>query len=63
MRAYIRISGAVFAAIVLAHVVRLGLDWPAQIAGWVVPSWISLLAILVAGALCVGAFRLGGRAQ
>ena len=63
MRAYIRTTGVVFAVVALAHVVRLALDWPAQVAGWVVPIWISWVAILVAGALCVWAFRAVGRAR
>ena len=61
MRTYIQITGVVFAIVALAHVARLVLDWPAQVAGWVVPIWISWVAILVAGALCVWAFRLVGR--
>ena len=58
MRAYILISGAIFGVVALVHVVRLLLDWPAQVAGWVVPIWISWIAIFAAGALCVWAFRL-----
>ena len=63
MRAYIQITGVVFGLIALVHAARLILDWPAQVAGWVVPIWISWLAILVAGALCAWAFRLVGRVQ
>jgi len=58
MRAYIQISGVAFGVIALLHIVRLLLDWPAQIGGWTVPLWISWIAILVAGALCGWAFRL-----
>ena len=63
MQAYIQITGVIFAVVALAHVVRLMLDWPAQVGGWVVPIWISWVAILVAGALCVWALRLAGRAR
>ena len=63
MRAYFQITGVVFGLIALVHAVRLILDWPAQVAGWVVPIWISWVAILVAGALCAWALRLVGRAQ
>ena len=62
MRSYIQISGVVFGVIALAHVVRLLLDWPAQVAGWAVPTWISWIAMFAAGALCVWAFRVAGRA-
>ena len=62
MQTYIRISGVVFGAIALVHVVRLVLDWPAEVAGWVVPAWISWIAMFATGALCIWAFRLAGRA-
>ena len=61
MRMYIQVTGAVFGVMALVHVIRLILNWPAQVAGWVVPIWLSWVAILVAGALCVWAFRLAGR--
>lgn len=57
-RAYIQITGVVFGVIALVHVARLILEWPAQVAGWVVPIWLSWVAILAAGALCGWAFRL-----
>ncbi len=63
MRTYIQITGVIFGVVALVHVVRLMLDWPAQVAGWVVPIWISWVAILVSGALCVWAFRLVSRAR
>lgn len=61
MRAYILISGAIFGAIALVHVVRLLLDWPAEVAGWGVPLWVSWIAIFAAGALSVWGFCLAGR--
>ena len=58
MRTYIQISGVLFGVIALLHIVRLLLDWPAQIAGWDVPLWISWIAIFLAGALCAWAFSV-----
>jgi hypothetical protein len=58
MRTYMVISGAVFGAVALAHAIRLLLAWPAQVAGWEVPIWISWIAVFGAGMLCVWAFRL-----
>lgn len=60
MRAYILISGVVFGAVALVHVIRLLLDWPARVADWAVPIWISWIAVFGAGALCIWAFRLVG---
>ena len=58
MRPYLRTSGAVFLAVALLHAIRLFLAWPAQLAGWEAPIWISWVALFGAGALCVWAFRL-----
>ena len=60
MRAYILISGAVFGAVALVHAIRILLNWPAQVAAWVVPIWISWIAVFGAGALCVWAYRVVG---
>ena len=63
MRAYLLISGLIFGAVALLHVTRLALDWPAQVAGWAIPLWLSWIGVLVAGALCIWAFRLATRLQ
>jgi hypothetical protein len=63
MRAYLQISGVVFGVVALLHVARLLLGWPAQIADWAVPLWISWLAFPAAGLLSVWAFRLVGQAR
>jgi hypothetical protein len=58
MRAYLVISGALFAIVALVHVLRLALGWPAEIAGWAVPMWVSWIAVPAAAALSIWAFRL-----
>jgi hypothetical protein len=58
MRAYIQITGVIFAVVTLAHVLRLVAGWPIQVADWAVPMWISWVAIVAAAALCAWAFRL-----
>ena len=63
MRTYIQVTGALFGVMALVHVARVILDWPAQVAGWVVPIWISWIGIFLAGALCVWAFRLVARTR
>jgi len=63
MRAYLQISGVVFGVIALLHVARLLLGWPAQIADWPGPLWISWLAIPAAGVFSFWAFRLAGQAR
>lgn len=58
MRAYLRISGALFGLIALLHILRLLRHWPAQIADWTVPISVSWIATLAAAALSIWAFRL-----
>lgn len=61
MRTYLIISGTLFALIALLHLARLMLHWPAVIATWTVPGWVSLIGFLVAGGLSFWAFRLARR--
>jgi hypothetical protein len=63
MRAYLVVSGVLFAAVTLLHLLRLVYGWAAQIGMWTVPLWVSWLGIVVAGALCVWAFALARGAR
>lgn len=63
MRSYFQISGTVFGIIALAHALRVLRQWPAQIAGWTVPMWVSVVAALLTGVLAVWAFRAVGQAK
>lgn len=56
---FILIAGLLFAAIAILHGLRLLLGWEAVIGGWVVPHWISWIAILIFGFLAYSAFKLG----
>lgn len=58
MSTYLRTSGALFGLIALLHIVRLSLHWPAQVADWIVPFWLSWVAVLVPATLSIWAFRL-----
>ncbi len=54
---YRLISGTVFGAIALLQLVRAIYQWPVQIDSFNVPIWLSWLAAVVAGVLCVWAFN------
>jgi hypothetical protein len=58
MRAYLKISGALFGLIALAHLLRLFRHWPIDLAGHMVPLWASWLGLLLAGGLSIWALRL-----
>ena len=62
MRAYLVVTGLLFGAVTLLHVLRLAYGWPAQIGGWTVPLGLSWIGLVVAGALCAWAFALYVRA-
>jgi D-alanyl-D-alanine carboxypeptidase len=62
MRAYLWVSGLLFGAVTLVHLLRLAYGWPAQIGGWTVPLEISWLGMIIAGGLCAWAIALARRA-
>jgi hypothetical protein len=57
MRHYERVSGAFFALLALVQLVRLVFRWPLQVASVSVPLWASAVALVVAGAMALWAFR------
>ncbi len=61
MRTYLVVSGVIFGAVALMHILRLSLNWPVDLAGWMVPLWFSWIGLVVAGALCIWGFRLAAK--
>lgn len=53
-----RLAGSIFLLVVLLHAARLFFRWEVLVAGWVVPLWISWLALALAGFLTYAAFSL-----
>jgi len=60
---YRTISGVVFGLIALGHGVRAALQVPATLGSTPIPIWVSWVAVVLAGALCVWAFRSSGAQQ
>lgn len=60
-KSYLQVTGAIFALVALAHLIRAVLDWPIVIAGWIVPVWLSWLAFVIAGALSGFGWNLARR--
>jgi hypothetical protein len=58
MRAYVQVSGVVFALVALGHLLRLVRRWPLLIAGRPLPALVSLIVLVVTGAMAVWAWRL-----
>ena len=58
MRSYLVVSGVLFGAVALLHLVRLIYGWPAVIGTTSMPLWVSVVGMVVAGGLCVWGFAL-----
>ncbi len=54
---YVVVSGVIFGLVAVAHVVRALGQVPVQLGSSAIPIWASWVAAVVAGALCVWAFR------
>lgn len=54
---YRTVSGSVFGLIALFHGIRAVMQVPVQIGSTTIPVWDSWVGAVVAGALCVWAFR------
>ena len=58
IRTYLAVTGTLFGAVALFHLLRVVNGWTAVVGPWSVPMWISWLGTIVPGALCCWAFRL-----
>ena len=56
---YALVSGVVFGVVAVLQAVRALYQWPVQVGGVDIPVLGSWVAALVAGGLCVWAFRSG----
>ena len=54
---YRTISGMVFGLIAIVQGIRAVLQVPVQVGATAIPVWASWVAVIVAGILCVWAFR------
>ena len=54
-------AGLIFLLIAVMHVLRLVLRWEVVLNGWIVPLWVSAVAIVIAAYLAFAGLRLGRR--
>lgn len=57
-RTYLKVSGLLFTVGAVVHLLRVLMGWSASIAGWDVPSWLSIVTVVVAGYLAYSAYKL-----
>jgi hypothetical protein len=62
MRAYLQLSGLVFALVALGHLLRVLRRWPLRIGGYPLPALASLLVAVAAGGMSLWAWRLSSAA-
>ncbi len=51
------IAVGVFALVALLHVLRLAFGWEVTIQGSVIPMWVSVLGVIIAGGLAIMLWR------
>jgi len=54
---YRTVSGVVFGVVALGHGIRAVMRVPAKLGAISIPIWVSWVAVVVAGGLCLWAFR------
>jgi len=60
---YRTISGMVFGLIAIGQGIRAAMQVPVQVGATAIPVWVSWVAFVVAGSLCVWAFRSSAEHQ
>jgi len=60
-RAYLVISGIIFGAVAVLHLLRVVNSWAFQLGPWWFPMWVSWLGFMVPALLCLWAFWLATR--
>lgn len=57
-KTYNQLTCVIFLVITGLHILRLVLGWSANIAGWEVPMWLSVVAIAAGAFLAWSAYKL-----
>lgn len=57
MKRYSQVSGVFFGILATVQLTRVLYAWPVQVAGLMIPVWVSGCAFVVASGLAVWAFR------
>ena len=61
MRAYLLFTTVLFALIGLVHLMRFALGWTAVVGRWTVPSFVSLIAVVLCAVLAIWGGKLLSR--
>ena len=61
-RAYLLVTGSIFAAVAVGHLLRLIRQLPVRVGELDIPMWVSVAGLIATGALSAWAFALARRA-
>ena len=57
---YCLVTGILFTIIAVLHALRLALGWEAMVGGWDVPTWVSIVAVIIPGYLAYNGYKFRG---
>ena len=57
-KTYLQVTGLIFTAVAVMHLLRVFSGWEVNFAGWNVPVWFSYIGVVVAGFLAYSAYKL-----
>ncbi len=60
-KGYATTTGIIFLLVALAHLLRVIVPWEFRVDSWDVPSWVSMIAVALAGYLSYTGFRIANR--
>jgi hypothetical protein len=50
-KSYTLVVSVIFFVVAILHLLRIILQWDAMVGGWLVPQWVSWVAVIFAGYL------------
>lgn len=56
-RSFSLVAGAIFSCVSVLHLLRIVFGWEAMFGGWVVPAWLSWVALPIAAYLAYDGLR------
>ena len=60
-KTFLLATGVIFTSIALLHALRIVFGWKVVIGAWIVPMWVSWVALIVAAYLSYASFNSGRR--
>jgi hypothetical protein len=62
-KAFSLVAGAIFGVVAVAHLLRIFMALPVTIGDWIIPMWVSWMAVVVAGWLSYSGLRFAASSK